>query len=347
MKDILADLDRWGGAGEWLAIATLVRVQGSAPRLPGARLLVTASGRMAGSVSGGCVENDIVERAQQVVQSEESVLATYGIVDETSPDVGLPCGTIDVLIQPFAPSAAWQAVRGALERGEAAALATSLAPSTLGRALAVGAVAVTGSIDPTLDAAIATEARGALERGETRRIAVPCADGEVDVFVESFARSPRLFIVGATHTAMPLSRLARELGFHVTVIDPRRAYASPERFPLVDALVCEWPVPALGDALDPSDYVVTMSHDPKLDVPALACALRAGVRYVGAMGSRQTHERRKAALREEGFGEADLGRIHAPVGLALGGRAPEEIALAIVAEMVAVRCGREPGVAAR
>jgi xanthine dehydrogenase accessory factor len=345
MKEILVDLDRWQQQGEEIALATLVAVRGSAPRLPGARLCLTRSGGMSGSVSGGCVENDVFERAMQVLDSGRPAVATYGIADDLGFEVGLSCGgSIDVLIEPFQSAEAWQAVRRAVENRRPAALVIGLTPDALvGRKLAVlGDDAVAGCIDSDLDREVTGEARRLLLEGGTRILTPAWRGAEASVYAEAFPPPLRLFIVGATHTAISLCRIARELGFRVAVIDPRGAFATRERFPEADEVLRVWPVEALdGAALDAYSYVVTLSHDPKFDLPTLACVLRSEARYIGAMGSRGTHERRMSQLRQQGFGEADLARIRAPVGLDIGGRAPEEIALAIAAEIQAVRYGRD------
>ncbi len=347
MKEILADLDRWQSAGDEIAVATLVRVEGSAPRPPGARLAVTRGGGMAGSVSGGCVESDVYERAMQVLDAGQPALAAYGIDDEQALDVGLSCGgTIHVLIEPFAADEAWKAARKRVEAQQPVVLATAVSPEALrGRRLAaLPDGGIVGGIDPALDGEIADEARRLLLEGSSGVIALSSAlaSSNAEVFVESFAPPARLYIVGATHIAMPLSRMAGELGFAVTVIDARGLFATDERFPDAEAVVRAWPQDVLTpEKLDAYSYVVVLSHDPKFDLPALIPALRSDARYIGAMGSRATHERRLTELRAQGFSDADLARIRAPIGLDLGGNRPEEIALAILAEMLAVRHGRD------
>jgi len=345
VRETFADLDRWQREGEEIALATLVRVHGSAPRPAGARLFVTRSGRMSGSISGGCVDSDVFERALRVLERGQPALASYGIAEELDPEVGLSCGgNIDVLIEPFEPDPAWQALRRAVEQGRPAAFAIGLGPaSLLGRRLALGGdPEPAGGVDPALDPTLVAEAGALLGTGGTRVATLPWQGGEATVFLEAFRRAPRLFIVGATHTAIPLCRMARELDFRVSVIDPRSVFASAERFPEADEVLQAWPAEAFESlSLDADAYVVTLTHDPKFDLPTLAHALRSEARYVGALGSRSTHARRMQRLREQGFGEADLERIRAPVGLDIGGRSPEEIALAILAEMVAVRHGRE------
>jgi xanthine dehydrogenase accessory factor len=261
--------------------------------------------------------------------------------------VGLSCGgEIDVLIEPWQPDAAWQAARAALLERRPYALCVPVAPEALlGRRLCVleeGRTA--GGIDPTLDDALAGVAADMLLDGGYRIHEAPWRDGAARILVEAVPPQPRLFIVGATHIAMPLCRMAVELGFHVTVIDPRPPFATRARFPDAHALLLEWPDTALDAAgLDARSHVVSLSHDLKFDVPTLARALRSEVRYIGALGSRRTHARRLERLREMGFAQADHARIHTPVGLDIGARTPEEIALAILAEIVAVRRGRAGG----
>jgi xanthine dehydrogenase accessory factor len=344
MLEILTALDEWQQAREEIALATLVRVERSAPRQPGARLAMTRSGKMAGSVSAGCVENDVFERATQVLDRGAPVLATYGISDDDAFRVGLSCGgSIDVLIEPFVACGVWRAVREAIEHQRPVALATALAPAALaGRKLArMNNEATVGSIEGEIDAVVIEAARQLLRDGGTRTLTVPRPGADATVFVEAFAPPPHLVIVGATHTAMTLCHMAKPLGFRITVIDARGLYATRERFPDADDLILGWPADVLSTIpFDASAFVVTLAHDPKFDLPTLARALRADTRYVGALGSRATHAKRVAQLRAEGFTDADLARIHAPIGLDLGARTPEEIALSILAEIVATRHGR-------
>jgi xanthine dehydrogenase accessory factor len=344
MKEILGDLDRWQREDEEIALATLVRLRGSAPRLPGARLCLTRSGKMVGSVSGGCVENEVYERAMRVLDSAQPELVSYGIADEMGFEVGLSCGgSIDVLIEPFSAGDVWKVVRQALEDQQPAALSIGLSPGALlGRKLAVGAEDALGSIDPSLDQEVAAQARRLLLNGGTRVLTLPWRGEQGSIFIEAFPPPSRLFIVGATHTAMPLCRMAKGLGFRVSVIDARSTFATGERFPEADELQRAWPDDALhGAVLDAYAYVVVLTHDPKFDLPTLALALRSQARYIGVIGSRVTHERREAELRQRGFTEGDLARIRAPIGLDIGARTPEEIAVAILAEMLAVRYGRD------
>ena len=220
-----------------------------------------------------------------------------------------------VWIEPFAPTPAWEAVRGAVEGQRPAALATAIAPEDLHtKCLAIlDDGAVVGAIDPSLDQGIAAEARGLLALGETRLLDLPWRKGTVAIFLQAFPPPRRLFILGATQTAVVLCRLAAQLGYRVIVVDARSPFASPERFPEADEVVRAWPDEILAKAgLDTFSYVVTLTHDLKFDVPALAQALRSDARYIGALGSRRTHERRKAKLRQAGVSEDRLDLIHAP-----------------------------------
>jgi len=343
VRDILPDLDRWQTQGEEVALATVIQVHRSAPRLPGARLGLTRSGRMAGSVSGGCVEADVFERAIQTLDSGQPTVVKYGIADELAFQVGLSCGgSTEVLIEPFMPDSAWETLRQAVECQQPAAFAVGLAPSVLlGRKLTMLEHGKwVGSIDSSLDGYLAVEGHCLLKAGGTKIVSLPWGEGEAKVFLEGFPPSPDLFIVGATHTAIPLCHMAREVGFRVTVIDARSVLATRERFPDAEQIVQAWPDEALGQLpLSEHSFAVLLTHDPKFDIPTLASALCSPARYIGVLGSRVTHENRKARLRQQGFSEADLARIHSPIGLNIGSRTPEELAVAILAEMLAVKYG--------
>jgi len=345
LHEIVSQLDRWLADGESIATATLVEVRGSAPRQPGARFCATASGAVLGSVSAGCVESDVLECARRVMESGRAELATYGISDELGFQVGLSCGgSIDVVVAPFEADEAWRAVAAAVEARRPVVLAQAASPAELcGRQLAVlerGRVA--GSIEPELDAAICAAALPRLESGESAMLELERAGGDpARIFLEAVAPPRRLFVIGGNQTAIPLCRMARALGYRVILVDPRTAFATAERFADAHELVHAWPDAVLREAgLDAYSYVVVLTHDLKFDVPAIVEALRAGVPYVGALGSRRTHAKRIAKLREAGLDDADLAKIHAPIGLDLGGRSPEEIALSILAEVQAVRYGR-------
>jgi len=345
MKDILVTLDRWQSEGEDIAMATLVRVRGSSPRQAGARLFVTRDGRMAGAVSGGCVENDVYQRAVQVMDDGRCTVARYTVADDLGFEVGLSCGgTIDVLIEPFVADPVWQAFAAAVVNRQPVVLYMALAPDALmgRRRLLLDNGEALGSLTPDLDTQLPTGATGLPAPGSTDTLTLPWQDGEATVFIERFVPAPRLFIVGGTHTAMALCRLATELGFRVTVIDAREPFARPERFPEAEQVLMAWPDEAFDKlGLDAGSYVISLAHDPKFDVPTLKRALSAGAIYVGAMGSRKTCKRRLRLLREAGVAADDLQRIRAPIGLDLGGQSPQETVVSIVAEMLVVRYGRD------
>ncbi len=341
IKEILPDLDLWLGRGEEIAIATVVRVQRSAPRPPGARLCVTRSGLMSGSVSGGCVEADVFERAMQVLDTGKPEVAKYGIADELGFEVGLSCGgSIEVLIEPFSISAEWETLRGCAENDRVAVNAVGLAPKPLlGRRLVRSDSGQTvGSVAPAIDGALVDEGESLLKAGGTRVVTLPWPGEDAQVYLEAFLPAPRLLVVGATHTAMSLCRLAAEVGFLVTIIDVRTALATSERFPDAKEIVHAWPEEALTQVpLDSYSSLVVLTHDPKFDVPALASGLRSEAQYIGAQGSRATHEGRRQQLRQQGFSNAELDRIRAPIGLDIGSRTPAELALSILAEVLAVQ----------
>jgi xanthine dehydrogenase accessory factor len=339
MRDILPDLDRWLQAGESIALATVVRTWGSSPRDIGAKMAVTPSGGMTGSVSGGCVEGAVFEEGQQALKSGRARLVHFGVADETAWDVGLACGgSIDVFVQALDPQV-YARVRTLLLAERAFAVATLIkgAADQLGHALVVDdAGEVSGSLEPTLTEAATAAARAALSAGQSTRAAVESGE----LFVEVVLPPPTLIAVGGVHTAIALTALAKTLGYRTVVVDPRKAFGSEARFPHVDRLVQKWPDEALAEiGLNRGSAVAMLTHDPKLDDPGLKVALASPAFYVGALGSLTTQAKRRARLLAEGLTEAQLDRLCGPIGLDLGGRTPEEIALAILAEIVAARHG--------
>jgi xanthine dehydrogenase accessory factor len=333
----------------------VVRTFGSAPRPEGAVLLYAADGRIAGSVSGGCVEGAAAEQIEAARASGNARVIRYGISDEQAWDVGLACGgTIDVLVEPAVPAVAVEAARSSLGAGgHGAAVVTPLPadapPPDFGpHEPGSGAppaepllVHDDGSLEGTLgdavlDAALVEQARDALKRGTSRTVEL----GDRSLFIEAFPVRPRLVVVGAVEVARTLVRLARELGFETVVIDGRASFATPERFPDVDRLVVGWPDEVADEiGLGPNDAVAVLTHDVKFDEPAIVEALRRGCRYVGAVGSRKTQADRRARLLAAGVSPDALAGLRGPVGLDLGGRNPAETALAILAEIVAERYG--------
>ncbi|MEZ5477172.1 MAG: XdhC/CoxI family protein [Thiolinea sp.] len=318
-EDILAQALAWQQAGQHVALATVVRTWGSSPRPVGSHLAVNGQGEFAGSVSGGCIEGEVIRAAQQAMQDRQAQLLSFGVSNEQAWEVGLACGgQVDVQVMSL-QQADWLA---ALQAERAARRGVGLQIN-----LETGAVALLSSA-----ASASPEILQRLQADQSGPL-----DSDTRLFLRVYTPPARLLIVGAVHIAQALVPMAATAGFEVTLIDPRRAFASAERFPAV-RISHDWPDEAL-EALqvDATTAVVTLSHDPKLDDPALSVALNSPAFYIGALGSRRTHAQRLERLREEGFGEAALARIHAPVGLDLGGRLPAEIAVSILAQLLQVR----------
>ena len=363
MKELVETLAAWRAEGADVGRAVVVRTFGSAPRPEGAVLLTTADGRLAGSVSGGCVEGAAYERIEEARATGHALVIRYGISDEQAWDVGLACGgTIDVLVEPFVRPEVEDAARAVATDGPASAASGERAgraviiplpsdspgpefgphPPGTGEAPAPALIVhddgrLEGSLgDTDADAALVSAARDALLLGTSGTVVIAGRQ----LFVEAYPSRPRLVVVGAVQVEIPLVRFARELGYETVVVDGRPAFATRERFPDVDHLVVGWPdevAETIG--LGPTDAVAVLTHDVKFDEPAIVEALRRGCRYVGAVGSRRTQADRRRRLREAGVPDADLARLRGPIGLDLGGRAPAETALAIMAEVVAARYG--------
>jgi xanthine dehydrogenase accessory factor len=351
VRELLPALEAWRAEGQGTGRAVVVRTFGSAPRPEGAVLLRADDGRIAGSVSGGCVEGAAAEEIEKARANGRSRVIRYGISDEDAWDVGLACGgTIDVLIEPVLSDAVASAAE-ARGRAIATVLPADAPPAEFGQhppgegappeppIIVSGEGIVAGSLgSETADAALVAAASEALLRGTSRTVEI---EGR-SVFIEAFPVRPRLVVVGAVEVARSLVRFARELGFETVVVDGRASFATPERFPadLVDRLVVGWPDEVADEiGLGPNDAVAVLTHDVKFDEPAIVEALQRNCRYVGAVGSRKTQADRRARLRDAGVTDEELGRLRGPVGLDLGGRAPAETALAIMAEVVAQRYG--------
>ncbi|MEV3993723.1 XdhC/CoxI family protein [Streptomyces sp. NPDC049837] len=349
MLDIAEELHRWVEQGRDFAVATVVAVGGSAPRQPGAALAVDSEGTAIGSVSGGCVEGAVYDLCRQALEDGETVLERFGYSDEDAFAVGLTCGgIIDILVTPVR-GGVYPAALGAAAGGEAAALAriTEGPADLLGQALLVRSDgSYEGSLGghPELDRTAAGEARAMLDAGRTGTVTIG-EDGSrcgqpLTLLVESSVPAPRMIVFGAIDFAAALVRVGKFLGYHVTVCDARPVFATPARFPEADEVVVEWPHEYLARTeVDGRTVLCVLTHDAKFDVPLLELALRLPVAYIGAMGSRRTHEDRNKRLREVGVTELELTRLRSPIGLDLGARTPEETALSIGAEIVANRRG--------
>jgi xanthine dehydrogenase accessory factor len=376
VRDVLDELMDWWRAGETVGVGTVVATFRSAPRPPGASMLVGPDGTAVGSVSGGCVEGAVYELAGSVVESGVPVLERYGVSDDDAFAVGLTCGGIlDVWVEKVSRETFPELgdLAADVAAGRPVALATVIDhpdPAWLGRRMVVRAGVVpdgmarsegpeaagssgttaSGSLgSPRADAAVHDDALGLLAAGHNATLTYG-PDGErrgegMRVFVWAFAPKPRMLVFGAIDFAAAVARVGSFLGYHVTVCDARPVFATTSRFPEADEVVVDWPhryLAAERDAgrIDQRTVLAVLTHDPKFDVPLLEVALRLPeVAYVGAMGSRRTHEDRAARLKEAGLTDDELARLASPIGLDLGARTPEETAISIAAEIVASRWG--------
>ncbi len=351
MRDILDPITKWWESDETFGLATVVQTFSSAPREPGAAMAVSADGEVVGSVSGGCVEGAVYELATEVRATGQPVLRRYGISDDDAFAVGLTCGgIIDIFVEPASRErfAELREVGEAVRQGFPVAVATVIeGPGDIGaRRVIWEGERATGTLGAgdRLDQAVDDDARGMLAQGLTgvRRYG---PDGErrrdeLAIFVQSFAPPPRMLVFGAIDFAAAVARAGKFLGYRVTVCDARPVFATASRFPDADEVITDWPHRYLsGTSTDQRTVICVLTHDPKFDVPLLEVALRQPAAYIGAMGSRRTHEDRLARLREAGLTEAELARLRSPIGLDLGARTPEETAIAIAAELIQLRWG--------
>jgi xanthine dehydrogenase accessory factor len=360
MREVIDDLAHWWRDGVPVGVATVVATWRSAPRQPGATMLVNPDGTAVGSVSGGCVEGAVYELAQQVIADRTPVLQRYGISDDDAFAVGLTCGGIlDVFVERIDRDSfpEFGAVVEAIQSDQPVAIVTVVAAARdgadpdhrLGRRLIVWPDASTGTLgSPRIDDAVTDDVRGLLAAGRTGSLHYGY-DGErrgdeLTVFVSTFAAPPRMIVFGAIDFAAAVARIGAFLGYRVTVCDARPVFATARRFPDAHEVIVDWPhrylkAQAEAGKVDERTVVCVLTHDPKFDVPVLEQALRMPLAYVGAMGSRRTHADRLERLREAGLTDAELVHLAAPIGLDLGARTPEETAVSIAAEIIAGRWG--------
>ncbi len=359
MREVMDELLAWWRAGESVGVGTVVATWRSAPRPAGASMLVGPGGEAVGSVSGGCVEGALYELNQEVRESGRSSLQRYGVSDDDAFSVGLTCGGIlDVFVERVDARSFPELgdVAADIEAGRPVAVCTVIAhpdSAHVGRRLVVRPEDASEPVLGTLgseraDAAVTDDVRGLLASGRTETLTYG-PDGErrgegMRVFVASYAPKPRMLVFGAIDFAAAVARVGSFLGYRVTVCDARPVFATRSRFPEADEVVVEWPhrylaAEARTGRVDGRTVLAVLTHDPKFDVPLLEVALRLDVAYVGAMGSRRTHQERLERLQEAGLTEAELGRLSSPIGLDLGARTPEETAVSIAAEIIQLRWG--------
>jgi xanthine dehydrogenase accessory factor len=356
MRDVLAAMMPGWLQGGTAGLATVVRTFKSAPRPPGASMLVTDDGEVFGSVSGGCVEGAVYELATQVKTDLRPVLVSYGISDDDAFSVGLTCGgTVEVFVEPVSQQsfAELARVREDIEASRPVGVATVIEhpdASWLGRHLVVRPYGFEGDLgSDRANQAVGDDTQGLLAAGRNSVLTYG-TDGErldtgMSVLIASYAPRPRMLVFGAIDFAAALARLGTFLGYHVTVCDARAVFATPARFPDAAEVVRAWPHHYLSEQLarglvDERTVICVLTHDPKFDVPVLEAALRGRpVAYIGAMGSRRTHNDRMERLRAAGLSEEQLSKLHSPVGLDLGARTPEETAVSIGAEIIALQWG--------
>ena len=356
MRDVLERLLAWWEAGESVAVGTVVATFDSAPRPPGAVMLVGPELEVVGSVSGGCVEGAVYQLGEEILASGEPVLQRYGVSDESAFAVGLTCGgIIDVFVEKVDRTTFPELAEVATDiaEGRPVAVATVVAhpdPTRIGRRLIVRPDSSGGGLgSDRADDAVLDDARGLLANGRSETLEYG-PDGQrrgagMRVFVSSYAPVPRLLVFGAIDFAAAVGRLGAFLGYRVTVCDARAVFATASRFPFADEVIVDWPHRYLsGEAtagrIDDRTVICVLTHDPKFDVPLLEVALRLPqVAYIGAMGSRRTHDDRLKRLREAGLTEDEVARLASPIGLDLGARTPEETAVSIAAEIIAQRWG--------
>jgi len=341
MREIFADIETWLAAGKRIAIATVVQTWGSAPRPLGSHMAVSSETDMVGSVSGGCVESAVLEQAMATIRDGRTRRLHFGISNDDAWAVGLACGgKLEVLVQPLdAADPVMNAVRQAVHRQQTGVLITLLPEHTADSVQQIWLQPgrQVGAFD---NAELQRAVQEGIDFGNLPRSPLRTNLAGCDCLLEPILPPPQLLVIGGVHIAVPLTRLAAELGYEITLIDPRKSFANARRFPHVARIDNRWPQEMLPQLkLHENVFVVILSHDPKLDDPAILAALQQRPAYIGVLGSRKTHARRLARLRAAGVEERQLARLHAPVGLHIGAKTPAEIALSILAEITAVQRG--------
>jgi xanthine dehydrogenase accessory factor len=337
MLEILETVSNWLAGNQPVALATVVQTWGSAPRQMGAKMAVRGDMAMVGSVSGGCVETAVIEEALSSLKFKKSYLLNYGVSDDDAWEVGLACGgKIAVLVEPL-DAKWWQIAADAVKNDKALTTITVIEGDCRGAKIAFNAAReIIYSNDLLSPEQQIVLANAPLPEKSGREMVADMA-----VMVDKIIPRPHLVMVGGVHIAMPLQNFARTLGFRVSLVDPREAFATEERFPDVDTINHEYPDEALEAlGINENTYIAILTHDPKIDDPALKAALAANPAYIGVLSSKRTHEKRVERLKEAGMDESVMARLHTPIGIDIGAKTPEEIALCVMAEIIAVKNGK-------
>lgn len=327
MRELLPDLESWLNAGDRVALATVISTWGSAPRKAGSVMAVSEHGGITGSVSGGCVEGAVIQAALQVIQTQQPQRLHFGVADETAWNVGLACGgKIDIFVQPVQEKIIRPLVLR-LKEDKGSFLSTVIQGSDKD----LGSQELADEKGQVL-----VSSNGLFAMSEIGKQPKIISDADTEVFINPLPASPTLVMIGGVHIAIALAEIAHTVSFRTVIIDPRKAFNTAERFPHVDQLIQSWPQQAF-DQQSPngSTAVASLSHDPKIDDPALVAALSSDAFYVGALGSKKTQEKRRQRLLQAGLNEETVAKLHAPIGFEIGAETPEEIALAIMAQVIA------------
>jgi xanthine dehydrogenase accessory factor len=344
MNDILDDIGKWVTAGEKIALATVIETWGSSPRQVGAMMAITPTGKITGSVSGGCVEGAVYQAGVETIKKGQPQLLHFGVTDEVAWEVGLACGgKIDVFVQPLRDNL-FQTIFECIQANKSLVwISIVKGPDLLlGKSLLIcDGEALYTDLDKKLEIQILEAGDNFLAKQKPQRLDVEIEDeGNIDPFFDVILPPPTLVIIGGVHIAIALAKIADVLDYRTIIIDPRASFGNLDRFPHVGQLIQAWPDQALNNIeLSQRTAVVVLTHDPKIDDVALKAVVNSPVFYIGVLGSRTTQAKRRERLLKSGVSEAQLDRLYAPVGIDIGAKTPEQIALAIMAEIVTVKKG--------
>ena len=346
MRESQKTIETWINSGQKIALATVVRTWGSSPRSVGAKMAIREDGVFVGSVSGGCVEGAVIEVGLDVLKTAEPQLLHFGVTDESAWEVGLACGgEIDVFVQKLEPISYAQTSDVYASDSSVAMVTIIQGPDELvGRQIVLLDDGTFTSSDVRLfDPSTSDEIKRLLNEGVSFAIQGRMSDADpAELFVDIIRPPPTLVIIGGAHISVALVQVAKQMGYHTVLIDPRQVFTKEERFSNLDTRITAWPQEVLKEqSLTSSTAIAVLTHDPKIDDPSLLIALRSDAFYIGVLGSRKTQDKRRKRLIEAGISKKDIDRLRGPIGLDIGASTPEEIALAIMAEIIAVRHGRD------